>query len=97
MKVEKVALAAAVCAALMGTQAVLAEKQPLRMGFAFDSAEVSSVEMLELSGAEMEETVGAFSWPFPLEVFSPMPVFPSSWENWANGSNSASPNWFWGE
>jgi len=65
MKVKKVAVTAAVCAALMGTQAVLAEEQPFAaegMDFAFDDAKVTSVQMSELSGVEMEETVGAWSW-----------------------------------
>jgi hypothetical protein len=51
----------AVCAALMGSQGVLAEEQPFQaegMDFAFDDAKVASVEMSELSGAEMDETEG---------------------------------------
>jgi len=40
----------------------MAEEQPLAaegMDFAFDDAQVSSVEMSELSGVEMDETKGA--------------------------------------
>ena len=68
MKVKNVAVAAAVCAALVGSQASLAEEQPIAaegMDFAFDDAEVSSVEMSELSGVEMEETEGAWA-PLPI-------------------------------
>jgi len=64
MKVNKVAVTAAVCVALMGSQAGFAEEQPFAeegMGFAFDDGEVSSVEMSELSGVEMEETLGALT------------------------------------
>ena len=64
MKVKKVAVTAAVCAALMGTQASFAEEQPFAaegIDFAFDDAQVSSVEMNELSGSEMDETVGALT------------------------------------
>jgi hypothetical protein len=60
MKVKKVALAAAVCAALMSTLGVAAEDQPFPaegMGFAFDTSEISRVS--ELSGDEMDETEGA--------------------------------------
>jgi len=66
MKVKKVAVTAAVCAALMGSQASFAEEQPFAaegMGFAFDDAQGSSVEMSELSGSEMDETEGASGWP----------------------------------
>ena len=77
MKVKKVVFAAVVCAALMSTQAVLAEEQPLRMGFAFDNAEVSSVEMLELNGTEMEETEGAW--------LSPEAMFPNFSLMWNGG------------
>ncbi|RUM92396.1 MAG: hypothetical protein DSZ28_09650 [Thiothrix sp.] len=62
MKVKKVAVTAAVCAALMGSQASFAEEQPLAaegMDFAFDDAQVSSVQVSELSGLEMDETKGA--------------------------------------
>jgi len=62
MKVKKVAVTAAVCAALLGSQGVMAEEQPIGaegMGFAFDDAQVSSVEMSELSGVEMDETKGS--------------------------------------
>ena len=62
MKVKKVAVTAAVCAALMGTQAVVAEEQRFAaegMDFAFDDAKVSSAQMNELSGSEMDETVGS--------------------------------------
>jgi len=64
MKVKKVAVTAAVCAALLGSQGVMAEEQPIAaegMDFAFDNAQVFSVQMSELSGTEMEETEGA-SW-----------------------------------
>jgi hypothetical protein len=64
MKVKKVAVTAAVCAALMGSQASFAEEQPFAaegMGFAFDDAQGSSVEMSELSGSEMEKTKGALT------------------------------------
>ena len=65
MKVKNVAVTvtAVVCAALVGTQGVMAEEQPTGaedMGFAFDNAEVASAEMSELSGAEMDETEGAW-------------------------------------
>jgi hypothetical protein len=63
MKVKKVAVTAAVCAALLGSQGVMAEEQPIGaegMDFAFDDAQVSSVQMSELSGVEMEETEGAW-------------------------------------
>jgi hypothetical protein len=75
MKVKKVAVTAAVCAALLGSQGVMAEEQPIGaegMDFVFDDAEVSSVEILELSGMEMEVTKGASSymWWGP-EVVSP--------------------------
>jgi len=66
MKVKNVAVTAAVCAALMGTQGVMAEEQPIGaegMDFAFDNAEVSSVEMSELDSSEMDETKGAWWWP----------------------------------
>jgi len=66
MKVKKVAVTVAVCAALMGGQACFAEEQPFAvggMGFAFDGAKVSSVQMSELSGLEMEETEGAWTPP----------------------------------
>ena len=66
MKVKKVAVTAAVCAALLGSQGVMAEEQPIGaegMGFAFDDVRVSSVEMSELSGTEMEETEGAYGLP----------------------------------
>jgi len=64
MKVKKVAVTAAVCAALLGSQGVMAEEQPIAaegMNFAFDDAQVSSVEMSKLSGVEMDETVGALT------------------------------------
>ena len=70
MKVKKVAVTAAVCAALMGSQASLAEEQlfPTEgMNFAFDDAKVSSVGMSELSGMEMDATEGEF-WPRPIFV-----------------------------
>jgi len=47
----------------------MAEEQPIGaegMDFAFDNAEVSSVEMSELSGVEMEETEGAKYRPGPI-------------------------------
>jgi hypothetical protein len=65
MKMKKVAVTAAVCAALLGSQGVMAEEQPIGaegMDFAFDDAQVSSVQMSELSGAEMDATEGAW-WP----------------------------------
>ncbi|RUM92402.1 MAG: hypothetical protein DSZ28_09680 [Thiothrix sp.] len=65
MKVKKVAVTAAVCAALLGSQGVMAEEQPLAaegMDFAFDNAQVFSVQMSELSGSEMDATEGEF-WP----------------------------------
>ncbi|RUM92397.1 MAG: hypothetical protein DSZ28_09655 [Thiothrix sp.] len=67
MKVKKVAVTAAVCAALLGSQGVMAEEQPIGaegMGFAFDDAQVSSVQMSKLSGSEMEETEGAWGGPY---------------------------------
>jgi hypothetical protein len=67
MKVKNVAVTVAVCAALMGSQGVLAEEQPFQaegMDFAFDDAKVVSVQMSELSGTEMEETEGA-EWVSP--------------------------------
>jgi len=65
MKVKRVAVTATVCAALLGSgsQGVMAEEQSIGaegMDFAFDNAQVSSVEMSELSGVEMEETEGAW-------------------------------------
>ena len=63
MKVKNVAVTAAVCAALMGSQATFAEEQPEGMDFAFDNAEGSSVQMSELSGSEMDETEGAWVYP----------------------------------
>jgi hypothetical protein len=63
MKMKKVAVTAAVCAALLGSQGVMAEEQPIGaegMDFAFDDAQVSSVEMSELSGTEMDATEGAY-------------------------------------
>ncbi|RUM92399.1 MAG: hypothetical protein DSZ28_09665 [Thiothrix sp.] len=62
MKVKKVAVTAAVCAALLGSQGVMAEEQAIGaegMGFAFDDAQVFSVQMSELSGSEMDATEGA--------------------------------------
>jgi Zn-dependent protease len=47
----------------MGSQGVLAEEQPFQaegMDFAFDDAQVASVQMSELSGSEMDETEGAY-------------------------------------
>ena len=62
MKLKKVAVTAAVCSALMGPQAVVAEEEDT--GFAFDNAQVSSLEMSELSGSEMDATRGAVAY-FP--------------------------------
>jgi len=45
----------------MINQVFIAEEQPFSsdgMDFAFDDAQVSSVEMSELSGSEMDETEG---------------------------------------
>ena len=71
MKVKNLAVTAAVCAALMGTQGVMAEEQPIGaegMDFAFDNAQVSSVEMSELSGVEMDETEGSKFKPNPINI-----------------------------
>jgi len=66
MKVKKLAVTAAVCAALMGTQGVMAEEQPIGaegMDFAFENGKVSSVQVSELNGTEMDETEGALGSP----------------------------------
>jgi hypothetical protein len=63
MKVKKVAVTAAVCAALLGSQGVMAEEQPIGaegMDFAFDDAGVTSVQVSELGATEMSETEGAY-------------------------------------
>lgn len=62
MKLKKVAVTAAVCSALIGPQVVVSEEEGT--GFAFDNAQVSSVEMSELSSSEMDATRGAVAY-FP--------------------------------
>jgi len=88
--VKKVAVTAAVCAALIGSQGVMAEEQPIGaegMGFAFDDAQASSVQMSELSGSEMEETEGAFT---PAIGFG-IGVLSYGATTWATGND-----WSWG-
>jgi len=62
MKVNKTALGAVVCTALMGAQTVVAEEQQFfaeNMGFALGNTQGSAAQMSELSGVEMSETKGA--------------------------------------
>jgi hypothetical protein len=92
MKVKKVAVTAAVCAALMGSQASFAEEQPFAaegMGFAFDDAQVSSVQMSELSGSEMDETEGRF-------LLTPAIGFGIGVAGYGIGTVASGNDWNWG-
>ena len=81
----------------MGSQASFAEEQPFPaegMGFAFDNAEVSSVEMSELSGSEMDETEGAKYAPGPIVsglIYEGATTAASyAWDYW---QNTVAPAW----